>query len=261
MPYAKSGDINIYYEVEGEGIPLLLAHGGAANLKLWRNYNYTDNLKDDYQLILFDFRAHGKSDRPYQESDYGSKLADDVIAVLDDMKISEVNYFGFSTGGLIGLWLATHYPERFTSFILIGMGAYGFPEPMVSLMKTVIRVWDLLVTDKKEALQEWEKLYGRILSDKEQDEFLARDGKALGCMFRAQLNMPTFSNDELAAITKPCLICCGELDPHHKTANETAKHIPNAKFVSLSGLDHATSWSQSDIVLPHINEFLSRANK
>ena len=134
----------------------------------------------------------------------------------------------------------------------MGMGVFGFPEPMVNLMNTAIRIWDLLVTDKKEALQEWEKLYARKFSDKEKDEFLARDGKALGAMFRAQLNMPSFPNDELTAISKPCLICCGELDPFNETAKETAKQIPDARFVSLSGLDHPTSWSQSDAVLPHI---------
>jgi len=259
MPYAKNGEINIYYEVEGEGTPLVLAHGGGGNLKLWRNFGYTDALKNDYQLILFDFRAHGKSDKPHQESDYGGKLADDVVAILDELKIPQANYYGFSTGGLIGLWLATHYPDRFNSFIFMGVGAFEFPESMLPndvFMKSL----ELLATDPDMALHEYEKMVGRNLSDREKDEFLARDGKALIAMFTAQPKMVPLTNDELTAISQPCLLCCGEIDPFYESAKETVKYIPNAEFISFTGLDHVSSWRQSDIVLPHIKEFLAKVN-
>ena len=57
MPYANNNGVRIYYEVEGQGPPLVLAHGmgGGGDLDAWRSTGYTDALKDDYQLILFDF--------------------------------------------------------------------------------------------------------------------------------------------------------------------------------------------------------------
>ena len=52
MPYAKNGDINIYYEVEGEGPPPVMLHGLICSLEDIREAGYVDALKDDYQLIL-----------------------------------------------------------------------------------------------------------------------------------------------------------------------------------------------------------------
>ena len=68
MPYVIKQEVRIYYEVEGQGTPLVLAHGGSDSLDMWRRYGYTDILKDDFQLILFDFRGHGRSDKPHQAS-------------------------------------------------------------------------------------------------------------------------------------------------------------------------------------------------
>jgi len=61
MPKAKNGDINIYYEVEGEGPPLVLAHGIISSLNVWRWVGYTDALRNDFQLVLFDARGMGRA--------------------------------------------------------------------------------------------------------------------------------------------------------------------------------------------------------
>jgi len=87
VPYAQCDDINIYYELEGQGPPLVLGHGGSYTIDMWKDWGYTDLLKDDFQLILLDFRGHGRSDKVTPESASGSRLADDVIAVLDDIGI------------------------------------------------------------------------------------------------------------------------------------------------------------------------------
>ncbi len=70
MPYASNQGVHIYYEVEGQGAPLVMAHGMGAggDLNAWRRTGYTDALKDEFQLILFDFRGHGQSDRPHEVS-------------------------------------------------------------------------------------------------------------------------------------------------------------------------------------------------
>ena len=73
MPYTKNGDVNIYYEVEGEGPPLVMLHGLTSSLEGWRESGYIDALKDDYQLILMDARGHGKSDKPHDPAMYISE--------------------------------------------------------------------------------------------------------------------------------------------------------------------------------------------
>ena len=64
MPYADNQGVRIYYEVEGQGPPLVLGHGGSYTLEMWREWGYTDGLRDEHQLILLDFRGHGRSDKP-----------------------------------------------------------------------------------------------------------------------------------------------------------------------------------------------------
>ena len=75
MPKVKNGDINIYYEVEGEGPPLVMLHGFAGSLEHWRDFGYVDELKKDYKVVLIDNRGHGKSDKPHDPAMYNINIA------------------------------------------------------------------------------------------------------------------------------------------------------------------------------------------
>jgi pimeloyl-ACP methyl ester carboxylesterase len=89
MPYANNNGVKIYYEVEGEGPPLVLAHGGTQNLNLWRASGITQALREGFQLILFDIQGHGLSVSPMRKSSYGTKTADDAVAILDNTGITK----------------------------------------------------------------------------------------------------------------------------------------------------------------------------
>jgi len=71
------------------------------------------------------------------------------------------------------------------------------------------------------------------------------------------------TDEELASISQPCLVFCGELDTggFHPGAKESANHIPNAEFLSFPGLDHGTAFSRSDLTLPPVKQFLARVSK
>src|SRR6266542_2133052 len=116
MPYTITEDVRIYYEVEGQGPPLVLAHGGNDSLEMWRRFGYANALKNDYRLVMLDFRGHGRSDKPYDASAYGYEMSNDVLAVLDDLGIAKAHYLGYSMGATVGFALATRHAERFLSF-------------------------------------------------------------------------------------------------------------------------------------------------
>jgi pimeloyl-ACP methyl ester carboxylesterase len=119
MPYCDNEGVSIYYEVEGEGPPLVLLHGLSGSLELWRDAGYVEALKDDYQIILIDARGHGKSDKPHDPEAYRLDLmVADVVAVLDDLQLGKAHFLGFSMGGLIGWGIAKHTPERFHSLLI-----------------------------------------------------------------------------------------------------------------------------------------------
>ncbi len=260
MPYANNNGVKIYYEVEGQGPPLVLAHGGTQNLNLWRAMGITRALGEGFQLVLFDIRGHGLSDKPHGKSSYGTKTADDVVAVLDDLKIAKANFLGYSSGALIGFMLAKAYPERFLSFIVGGMSPYGFPDGMVKMTQEAAEPFRLLDSDPEDATQRRQRLFGITFSPDQRKAFLANDGEAVVAMLEAQLEVPPFTDKDLQNVSQPCLVFCGELDPFYLGAKKATSHIPNGQFISLAGLNHMTAFAPQ-VVLPYIEEFLASATE
>ncbi len=254
MPYADSDGVLIYYETEGlSGQSLILAHGGTGSLDSWRQYGYTDAFRDEFQIILFDARGHGRSNRPHKASI--STMADDVVAVLDSVGVTEAHYWGYSMGSAVGLDLAVRHASRFSSFILGGISPYRWPEVMVEPLKAALDSFRLRLTDPEAYLKLTEGFVGRLLSEEERQESLARDVEADIALLNALINRQPLTNTELAGINVPCLLYCGEEDPYYDGAKEAVTHIPNAKFVSFAGLNHGDI--QADHVLPHVKKFLS----
>jgi pimeloyl-ACP methyl ester carboxylesterase len=119
--YADNGGICIHYEVEGSGPPLVLMHGGARSLQVWRRLGVTEALRERYRLILPDARGHGSSDKPHDSDAYDLRtMASDVVSVLDELGIQTFHYWGYSMGAAIGLGLAGSVPERVRSICLGG---------------------------------------------------------------------------------------------------------------------------------------------
>ena len=93
MPYVNNHGVQVYYEVEGQGPPIILAHGAAGDISYWRGYGYVDPLIDDYRVILFDARGHGKSDKPGTVEAYlPEKMVEDALLILDTLKIDATAY-------------------------------------------------------------------------------------------------------------------------------------------------------------------------
>jgi pimeloyl-ACP methyl ester carboxylesterase len=248
MPYANNNGVKIYYEVEGQGPPLVLAYGLTGGLNCWRWTGIVGLLRNDFQLILFDARGHGKSDKPHEVSAYGLNMAQDVVAVLDDLRINQAHYFGYSMGARVGYWLAVRHTTRFRSFILGGSSPYR--------SEAVIKLEDELMEVMK-----------RLPNDPERDELLRdNDAQALIALVTAFGAMPLLTDHELSLVSMPVLVFCGDADPRHSGARESANRMPKAKFVSLPGLDHVEadvclSDVRNALVLPHIKEFLAQVSK
>ncbi len=255
MPKAKNGDINIYYEVEGEGPPLVLHHGITGSLENWRESGYVDGLRSDYQLILMDARGHGKSDKPHDPEAYtGGKRAGDVTAILDDLDISSSHFFGYSYGGRTGLELAKYAPERVRSLIIGGMSPWGgSPDDPGSV--GFIQLFEA----GPEALVAWFEQSGPIPPER-RTRLLAIDSEALIALVKN--SWPALEGD-LSEMTMPFLVFAGEADDNIKQQEikEVYKNLPDATFFTLPGLNHGQTWVRSDLVLPHVKEFLARVSR
>ncbi len=109
MPVVKAGDINLYYEILGKGEPLTLIMGYGLSSGHW--FAIRDILAREYQVVLFDNRSTGRSDKP--DILYTAKMmADDVAGLLDKIGIGATNVFGVSMGGVIAQEFTLSYPQR-----------------------------------------------------------------------------------------------------------------------------------------------------
>lgn len=121
--YFDSNGVRIHYTVEGAGEPLILIHGLAANADLnWRRAGVNALLRKDFQVIAFDCRGHGLSDKPHQKEQYGPELVNDVTRLMDHLKIDKAHLAGYSMGGFIALEVAIRHPERVRSVALCASG-------------------------------------------------------------------------------------------------------------------------------------------
>lgn len=245
MAYVSSKGVQIHYQVEGSGPPLVLLHGSFGSLDDWRDFGYVAALRADRTLILMDARGHGKSGRPLEPQEYALALrANDVVAVLDDLGISRADYVGYSMGAWIGYGLARHAPARFRSLVL--GGAHPFYENMESFRA-------LIPDDAASLVEKLKPVYGEYLGTAMQQRVVTNDCAAL----RALMGDREDQSDVLAKIQNPCLLFAGSLDPRSPLVEATAKRIPGAEFFRCPDCRHVAAWGRSELVLPKLVAFLS----
>ena len=101
--------IKIWYAIYGQGAPVILLHGGLANSDYWGNQ--VPALATHYRVIVMDSRGHGRSTRDAQPYGY-DLMADDVVGLMDFLKIDKAAIVGWSDGAILGLDIAMHHPDR-----------------------------------------------------------------------------------------------------------------------------------------------------
>ncbi|WP_052291984.1 alpha/beta fold hydrolase [Natranaerobius thermophilus] len=132
IPTVKANGINIYYEVKGEGTPLLLIEGLGYATWMWYRQ---EKLQQNFQLIKFDNRGVGGSDKP--QDPYSVELmAQDAAQLMEALEIDKANVLGVSLGGFIAQELAYSYPDKVEKLILCSTsfgGPNSIPIPQETL--------------------------------------------------------------------------------------------------------------------------------
>jgi pimeloyl-ACP methyl ester carboxylesterase len=251
MPEVRNDGVRINYEVAGRGSPLVLQHGFFWSLEGWKRTGYVDALKEQYQLILIDARGHGKSDKPHTEDDYQlERLIADVTSVLDRLDIERAHFWGFSMGGYYAYGMATHAPNRLRSLIIGAAGPQGRSMPQEgkptgdNAEKFVATFLERMGLDRND------------FSKEQFSEFFDNDFHALSASLRDRPALEA----TLPRIQVPCLLYVGDKDGACERVSNCVANIPNAKLVVLPGLNHPQAFYRSDLVIPHVKEFLRQAD-
>jgi len=127
------GDIKMYYEVHGQGEPLLMIMGLGGHCLDWGEI-VPQRLADRYKVILFDNRGAGRSDQPSGPCTI-EQMARDTVGLMDVLGIDQAHVFAGSMGGMIALQMALDHPERVNKLVLGATSAGGksriFPPPEI----------------------------------------------------------------------------------------------------------------------------------
>jgi pimeloyl-ACP methyl ester carboxylesterase len=220
--HADVNGIKLFYATVGDGAPVVLLHGGLANSDYWGN-QVKALVADHHEVILVDSRGHGRSTR--NDAPYGYDLmADDVLALLDTLKIKQADIVGWSDGGIVGLDLAMRHPDRVGKIFAFAAN---------SVISGVKDGFDRNPTFAA-FIARGESEYGRLsATPKEYQSFLGQ----IGHMWESQ---PNWTDGDLKKIKAPVLIADGDHDEAIKREHTEylAAAIPGAGLLILPNTSH-----------------------
>jgi pimeloyl-ACP methyl ester carboxylesterase len=191
--------IEMYYETDGAGEPLLLLHGGTGCQENWLHAG-RDQFASEYMLIKPDARGHGRTTNP-QKIITHRQCALDTLALLDHLDIRKCRAIGLSMGGNILLHMATLQPERIEAMVLVSATMY-FPAQARTIMAQVPAA-------AGQTPQEWETMRKRHKLGDQQIEALWDWARGM----KDSYDDMNFTPLSLSTITASTLIVYGDRDP------------------------------------------------
>jgi len=248
MPKVEVNDIEMYYEIEGEGKSLLYISGSYGDLR--RRPNVFDSpLADHFKILAFDQRGLGqtsKPDKPYSMADY----ADDAAGLMEALNWDSAHVMGRSFGGMVAQELALRYPEKIEKLVLActstgGAGGSSYPIHELSELsyEEAARRWIGVLDNRLDEawrVENPEEYESRIMEFTEEMHDLMGDvgsEKRMGVVrqLEARIGHDTYSRVHL--IQAPTLICGGRYDSQSPPENLENMHnqMPNSRLEFFEG--------------------------
>jgi pimeloyl-ACP methyl ester carboxylesterase len=219
--HAELNGIRLYYAEVGHGSPVVVLHGGLANSDYLGSQ--VQALAARHRVIVVDSRGHGRSTRDDQPFGY-DLMTDDVVALLDRLKIQKANIVGWSDGAIIGLDMAMRHPARVGRIFAFGANT------QTSGLKEGFDKNPVFAAYMARARQE----YARLSPTPDQyDAFQEQIGK----MWE---NQPNWTDAQLRTIRSPVLVVDGDHDEgiRREHTEYIARTIPGARLLILPNLSH-----------------------
>ena len=221
MAYAAINGLNMYYEEHGDGPPLLLLHGGAGSIP----ERWIPLFSPRFRVIAMEQMGHGRTadllDRPFHYHD----MAEDTIELMRHLGIESACVVGYSDGGIIGLDIAIHHPDRVTKLAITGANARtdGYTAENQEMMRN-LKPGDMPISESYRRLSpdgadHWPVFIDRLLR-----------------MWSVE---PSLTGEELQSIKAPTLIIVGDDDiVRTEHSVEMFRAIPHAQLCVVPDSGH-----------------------
>ena len=252
----------LYYEVKGEGQPLLLIHAGVADSRMWEDQ--VEAFARQYQVICFDLRGYGRT--KFSGGRYANH--EDAAGLLDYLGLERVRLVGISFGGRIALDFALAYPERVEALVLGAPALDGYPVSpeveqfgaeeeaaldrgdLAAATELNLRMW---VDGPHRAPDQVSPTVRERVREMQHHAFSLPFPEGAQTQF---LEPPAI--ERLIDLQTPTLILIGDLDVPWMLAiaNHLATHIPGAKQKTIPGVAHLLNMEKPELFNQWVLEFL-----
>ena len=237
---AQAGDAKIYYELYGQGDPIVILHGGGLG-SAYEMGGFVDQLKGSHQMIVISSRGHGRSEIGHTPFTLEQR-ADDIKAVLKDARINRpVTIIGFSDGGYSAYAFAVKYPQSVKKIVTIGAG-------------------EVLPTNKFFVfnLEDWKKYDADFVAQQQKLMPEPDRWQEMLRMYEDMWNGAVISKDMFSKIKCPVLLVNGELDQNSPllTAFAAYYELPDAHLSIIPNAGHQCQATNFDAVWAVVKPFI-----
>ena len=260
-------DATLYYEAWGEGEPLIFVHGHSLDRRMWRKQ--VEYFKEYYRVICYDARGYGRSSKQREEELFTH--ADDLVALMDALKIDRAHLVGLSMGGFIVGDMVAMYPERLLTATMAEGVIRSTPsvhEPMTEAeiaqkqasidaikakgLRTYKQEWIASLLRGGSRVKEIRRPLRRIVMD--WDGWQATHHEVHCYYAREAMEVLKTKRPTL-----PCLYIRAQR-PNEATRNAPSMihHTPNGEFVRIEDSGHMVNMEQPERFNEVVREFLER---
>lgn len=202
MPTIRAADLEVWYEQEGSGPPLVALHGATSSGRV-DVAAQLPGLRVAFRVLLPDARGHGRTRWDVGDGFHSGQLVDDLAAFIDALGLDTVHLLGFSMGGLTALAFAAREPDRVRTLVVAGISPEREPRAsVVSKLLDPARIerddpaWAAQLArrhDPEQGLGAWRRLLPAIAHD--------------------VATQPLLTPGDLRRVAAPAMVACGDRDP------------------------------------------------
>ena len=272
MPFVQLKNVKLKYYTIGEGKPVVFIAGFGVDHRTW--VPQITFFQDKNKVIVFDNRGIGESTgspEPYTIT----MMAEDVICLLDHLKIKKTHVVGSSMGGMIAQELAINHPERVNKLVLSSTTAKADK----TVRETILKGFEEMIEGKIDNIVEvnprrilFEKAFNYILQLTFSEKFIRENKQLIESFIRDYLSKKNYvetllkqsraiakhnTTKRLEKIKAPTLVITGTRDEFISPENSEYlfKHIPNATLVKIVGGTHGMHHERAEEFNEHVLRF------
>lgn len=242
--FAQAGDVRLRYRDVGSGAPIVFIHGYSRSLEDW--LALADSFPSN-RVIAYDVRGFGKSTKLTDVRRYGDAMVEDVIALLDHLKIDRAHLVGHSMGAVIAANVAVAHPRRVASASLIAGPTYTDSAAFARESMRWVRDLETGVNLRKFIPWLFPGMPDSVARAMSAEAMAANDSMV---MITSMRSMPALAipAKSMAAATVPVFVTVGGRDPLAPHSRTLAKHWPKAQFLELPTMDHVTIMNHPQVL-------------